>query len=256
MTESEWWAATEPRRLVRWLFDQHSPSDRKRRLFAHACATHLWQIIPNWHMAKYLGVAGEFIDGKIDHATLRSHIAEGDAEALGLTWSGVHYTRAHPPPRYGAATDFLSMCCQEFTPARSVVAESECLRQILFAASVTAESMYEAALRVDASDPASLHAYAALLHEIFGPLPFRDVPIDPAWLTSTVVALARGIYDDKDFTRMPILADALQDADCTNAEILKHCRDTNHTHVRGCWVLDLLLGRPWREANAAPVSRD
>ncbi len=67
--------------------------------------------------------------------------------------------------------------------------------------------------------------------------------IDPAWRTSDVVALARGIYDDRAFDRMPILADALQDAGCNSDDILNHCRDTNTPHARGCWVVDLVLGK-------------
>jgi hypothetical protein len=86
-----------------------------------------------------------------------------------------------------------------------------------------------------------------LLHDIFGPLPFRDIAVSPSWLTSDVRLLAQGIYDEKAFDRMPILADALQDAGCDNEDILNHCRAENWEHVRGCWVIDLLLGRPWRE---------
>ena len=55
--------------------------------------------------------------------------------------------------------------------------------------------------------------------DIFGN-PFRPVAVDPAWLTSTAVGVARGIYDDRAFDRLPILADALQDAGCENADIL------------------------------------
>jgi hypothetical protein len=82
----------------------------------------------------------------------------------------------------------------------------------------------------------------AYIRDIFGN-PFRPVSLDPAWLTSDVVALARGIYDDRAFDRMPILADALQDTGCANDDILNHCRDTSLAHVRGCWVVDLLLGK-------------
>jgi len=57
------------------------------------------------------------------------------------------------------------------------------------------------------------------------------------------VALARGIYDDRAFDRMPILADALQDAGCVNEDVLNHCRDAQQTHIRGCWVVDLVLGK-------------
>jgi len=86
-----------------------------------------------------------------------------------------------------------------------------------------------------------------VVHDVFGPLPFRHVPISPDWLTPTVVALARGIYAEKAFDRMPILADALQDAECDDDEVLTHCRREGWEHVRGCWVLDLVLGRPWHE---------
>jgi hypothetical protein len=76
---------------------------------------------------------------------------------------------------------------------------------------------------------------------IFGN-PFRPVALDPAWLTSTVVDLARGIYDERAFDRMPILADALQDAGCDNDDALNHCRGPG-PHARGCWVVDLILGK-------------
>jgi hypothetical protein len=76
--------------------------------------------------------------------------------------------------------------------------------------------------------------------DIFGN-PFRPVTFDPSWLTSDVTALARQMYESREFGAMPILADALQDADCDSGDILDHCRDPNATHVRGCWVVDLVL---------------
>jgi hypothetical protein len=88
---------------------------------------------------------------------------------------------------------------------------------------------------------AELTAVCDLIRDIFGN-PFRPVTADPSWLTSTVAALARGIYADRAFDRLPILADALQDAGCDHADILDHCRG-HGPHVRGCWVVDLLLGK-------------
>jgi hypothetical protein len=82
---------------------------------------------------------------------------------------------------------------------------------------------------------------ADLLRDIFGN-PFRPVAVDPRWLTSDVVELARGIYADCAFDRLPILADALQDAGCDHPDVLTHCR-CDGPHVRGCWVVDLLLGK-------------
>ena len=87
-------------------------------------------------------------------------------------------------------------------------------------------------------------AQAELLRDILGN-PFRTVAIDPAWLTwnhGTVRAVARRCHDDESFHDLPILADALEDAGCASEEILGHCR-SGGPHVRGCWVVDLLLGK-------------
>jgi hypothetical protein len=89
-------------------------------------------------------------------------------------------------------------------------------------------------------DAGEERAQAALIRDIVGN-PFRPVSFSPAWRTDTVVALARQMYDSRDFSAMPILADALQDAGCTSADVLDHCRDANALHVRGCWVVDLVL---------------
>lgn len=80
-----------------------------------------------------------------------------------------------------------------------------------------------------------------LLRDIFGNI-FRPVTFLPSWRTSTVLALATGIYQDRAFDRMPILADALQDAGCDNEDIRNHCRSET-VHTRGCFVIDLCLGK-------------
>jgi hypothetical protein len=85
-------------------------------------------------------------------------------------------------------------------------------------------------------------AMRPLVLEHFGDIE-NPVAFDSEWRTSTVVALAQHIHESRDFSTMPILADALQDAVCDNADILSHCRDTNATHVRGCWVVDMVLGK-------------
>jgi hypothetical protein len=75
---------------------------------------------------------------------------------------------------------------------------------------------------------------------------------DPAWRTTDVLLLARGIYEERAFDRMPILADALQDAGCTNNDLLAHLRDLQATHVRGCWALDLVLGNTPQPQSGIP----
>ncbi len=84
--------------------------------------------------------------------------------------------------------------------------------------------------------------HSSLLRDIFGN-PFRPVTFPPSWRTDTTLSLARTMYDSRDFSPMPILADALQDAGCDNTDILDHCRSVNQPHVRGCWVVDLVLGK-------------
>jgi hypothetical protein len=81
-----------------------------------------------------------------------------------------------------------------------------------------------------------------LIHEVFGN-PFRKVKFSPKWHTDTAVTLAQQMYESREFSAMPILADALQDAGCDNEDVLTHCRDANAVHVRGCWVVDFVLKR-------------
>jgi hypothetical protein len=80
-----------------------------------------------------------------------------------------------------------------------------------------------------------------LVRCIFGN-PFRPVTLNSKWLTPTVKQLAEQIYNERAFDRMPILADALEEAGCTVKEVLEHCRNSGE-HVRGCWVVDKVLGR-------------
>jgi hypothetical protein len=85
-------------------------------------------------------------------------------------------------------------------------------------------------------------AQCDLVRDIFGN-PFRTTSLSPEWRTDTAVSLARMMYAAREFSAMPILADALQDAGCDNDDILSHCRGSNQVHVRGCWVCDLVLGK-------------
>ncbi|VTR98734.1 Uncharacterized protein (Fragment) OS=uncultured bacterium PE=4 SV=1 [Gemmata massiliana] len=103
-------------------------------------------------------------------------------------------------------------------------------------AAVRALPEFVSALRTERTNQVSL------IRDIFGN-PFRPVPFSPSWRSSTVLALAAQMYDSRDFSAMPILADALQDAGCDNTDILDHCRDTSLTHVRGCWVVDPVLDK-------------
>jgi len=98
---------------------------------------------------------------------------------------------------------------------------------------------------------ASLLHNPALLRDTFGN-PFRPPVLDPSWLTwreGLVVKMAQDAYTDRllpcgtlDNSCLAVLADALEDAGCGDEDILRHCRRPGE-HFRGCWVIDLLLGK-------------
>jgi hypothetical protein len=101
-----------------------------------------------------------------------------------------------------------------------------------------AEGVWEAAYAAEKS------AQAGLLRDIFGN-PFRPAKVKRSWLkwnNGTVVKLARSIDDERAFDRLPVLADALEEAGCTDADLLGHLRSRG-PHVRGCFPVDLLLGK-------------
>jgi hypothetical protein len=90
---------------------------------------------------------------------------------------------------------------------------------------------------------------ASLLRDIFGLIPFRPLTLSPAWQTPTVLSLAQAAYENRilpggtlDAERLAVLADALEEAGCSDAEILGHLRGDG-PHWRGCWVVDLVMGR-------------
>jgi hypothetical protein len=97
--------------------------------------------------------------------------------------------------------------------------------------------------RPAAAELAPLRRFGAgLIRDIYGN-PFRPVSFSSTWRTDTAVSLARAMYGARDFSAMPILADALQDAGCDSDDVLTHCRDPKQAHLRGCWVVDLVLGK-------------
>jgi hypothetical protein len=130
-----------------------------------------------------------------------------------------------------------ALCGAVCGPISSAAAQtpSQAVAVVAWAAEEKQKGAYDAVFKDESS------AQADLVRDIFGN-PFRPVSFSPEWRTSTAVALARQMYESRDFGAMPILADALQDAGCDSEEVLNHCRGPG-PHVRGCWVVDLVLGK-------------
>jgi hypothetical protein len=221
MTETQWLAATEPEGMLWSLRDRESA--RKLRLFGVACCRRIWPTLDDPRSRKAVEVAERFADGLVSLKKLETAHAAAVEVAAGLDPLG---SRWAPSGRH------------RFHPA--VLAAN------LAQTSVDVPRILRVALdaRLAASDGGRKEgqAQADLLREVFGN-PFRRVAVRPAWrrwADGTVPRVAAGLYQEGAFHRLAILADALEDAGCTEARLLAHLRGPG-PHVRGCWALDLIL---------------
>lgn len=219
MTEAEWLTyASDPHPMLVLLPMVLPVSDRKLRLFAVACCRRAMQQVEvrPWAV-EAVNVAERYADGKASTADLQKqgcytkstveHACNNAAEVEGgITMADCAALNS----AWGATQPGTVM------PDDGGISQGRLVRE-------------------QANQ-------CTLLREVFGN-PFRTVEFAPAWRTSDAFLLARGIYEERAFDRMPILADALQDAGCDSDDLLSHLRDTNTPHVRGCWALDLVLGK-------------
>jgi hypothetical protein len=200
--------------------------DRKLRFFALHCCRLAWPALIDERSRRAVDVAERALVGMATPDELAGAVEEAAAARAEIA---AQYEHSSSTPAHGArnaAGVVAWVVARGFDPGiLAKVRDSLAFRGVLGNGNE---------LR------AFVATYSRALREVFGN-PFRPVVADPEWLTSDVVALARGIYAEFAFDRMPILADALQDAGCDNDEVLNHGRDATAAHVRGCWVLDLVL---------------
>jgi hypothetical protein len=197
-------------------------TSRKLRLFACAACRLYWHLLKDERSRYAVEVAERFADGLASAAEL-AEIQE-EARSIGK----------YNSDGLGPAT-----CCWDIAPY-SPKAAQEAVDQML----MTLEDECFDGEMPEKQSKAENRILTDLLREIVGN-PFHPAVIAPTilhWNDGTVSKLAQGIYDDRAFDRLPILADALEEAGCTDAELLAHCRQPG-SHVRGCWVIDLLLGK-------------
>lgn len=223
---------TEEEMLITWTACDTSPgdtlanfrrmrTDRKWRLFAVACCRRIEHLLPDERSRKSIELAEKHADGAIADSVLIQ--ARQDAEK---GYDQVAKSRSKSRQSLLSAATAAIWC--SMMPDKDGVVEVAC--QCTFSA--------HRAIAKKPSDEVYEQAY--LLQDVFGGKN-PSVKLDPAWRTSSVVALANGIYEERAFDRMPILADALEEAGCENKRILSHCRDPKGRHTRGCWVVDKIL---------------
>ena len=230
MTEQEWLASTDPGPMLDFL--RGKASERKLRLFAAACVRRAWHLLTDTGR-QAVEAAEAYADGMIGREALeaaRRAAYEPVADAIeeaNLTW-----TLGKPlSPSESAADAALEACDDMDRDARRDIAP------------LHAAERAQGALGWTGVESA---AQAALLRDVLGnPFLRPPPPLSAAilaWNDGTVGRIAAGIYEERAFDRLPILADALLDAGCDAEELLAHCRSAG-PHVRGCWVVDTILGK-------------
>ncbi len=228
MTEAEWERGIERRPMLELLHERMSA--RKFRLFAVACCRRQGNLVPPIPHRQVIKAAERFADGIGTEEELRT-VAEAVRR---ITSDYAKYTPGMEEWQIASAA--------EFTVGRSGLPPWENARCTAVCVSRVVSGRVHVYQREFDPDPdPEEYQQITLLHDIAGN-PFRPEMTEPNWETSTVVALASQMYGSRDFSAMPILADALQDAGCDNDVILEHCRGPG-PHVRGCWVVDLILGK-------------
>src|SRR5262245_45765556 len=230
MDQAEWLTCADWREMFE--FVEGKVTDRKLRLFAVACSRSVWPLLEE-QSRRAVEVAERYADELATCEELHSaremfRAAESDqiVQIIG--------GRRYRPDLGGASADESAV-----RAAKTGMRESADLAAKKILGGTGRDYTATEFGRILGAEMACRRR---LLHEILGPLPFQPISINPSWQTSNVVAIAKTIYDERRFVDMPILADALEDAGCDNPDILSHLRGPG-PHVRGCWVIDLLLGK-------------
>jgi hypothetical protein len=239
MTDAEWLAATDPQPMLEYL--RGKASDRQLRLFGNACCRRIWTRLADRRSRSLVEASEQFVEGQVGVDALNRTFEEAATAQEAAHWEGGDQdaTEAVLGLRDGLILSQVVEGASESAAYGAVEEAWESIDNPQAGGGKSRDEKYEDAL--EAGRRQEKAGEVLVLRDIFGN-PFRPVTVDPAWLTSTVVQLARGIYDERAFDRLPILADALQDAGCDNPDVLGHCRGPG-PHARGCWVVDLILGK-------------
>jgi hypothetical protein len=235
MTEAEWLTCADPTPMLEFL--REKASDRKLRLFAVACCRLLMTRVRVSPMGQHVvNVAERYADAAVSIGDLANAHCYSSSP-IATKFSLIDATQADSREAECACSNAAEI------DGEVIMADCAAGNAAWAAAKQGAESPHDNSLSpiFNARLAVEQANQCELIGDIFGNL-FRSVALDPAFLTLTVVHLAQAIYDNRAFDRMPALADALHEAGCDYEEILDHCR-APALHVRGCWALDLILGK-------------
>ena len=221
LTEAEWLACNSVKPMLKFL--RGRISDRKLRLIGVACCRRLWHLLMDERSKGAVEAVELLADGLIAAHQLGPEFVYLDQ----LIWVSKKARYEMPP------TDVVNRI-------RALQAVSWCLQDC--GRPPIDVSPTAANCRMAMADAGEDAIQVDLVRDVVGLTPFRPIMLERVWRSRTAVSIAESVYADRDFQRLPILADAFEDAGCTDQEVLMHCRQPG-THVRGCWVVDLALGK-------------
>jgi hypothetical protein len=218
MTEAEWLTTRDTAAMERYLFAlKPPPSERKWRLFGCACSRQVLPLIPESRWTQSIEWLEYFADSpRAPRERFERLMSELEHCLVGSSFYSYRYHILNLMEVLQTCGDLLPDWPGEVRRLTARIANPH----------------------------SSAHAQRQLLRDIMGN-PFRQHEMNPSWLAwqdGQVVQLAELIYNKHQWNDLTILADALEDAGCTDDTILSHCR-TPGLHARGCWLLDGLLGK-------------
>jgi hypothetical protein len=235
MTEAEWNSCTDPQKMLEWLRHSGRASERKLRLFAVACCRRIWHLLTDERSRNTVEMVEQYADE-------RATVQELNTALTGAT-QAMRFADAADPgwsPDYWAASAAVKA-------AGDAEAATGTADDAAYAVHASAGSSSDSS--ASSMWATECQAQADLLRDLFGDA-FRYPVLHRSWLRwndRTVVRIAQAIHDDRrlpegnlDNGYLAILADALEEAGCTDAELLGHLR-AGGTHVRGCFALDAIL---------------
>jgi hypothetical protein len=242
VTEKEWAASTNPDAMLKFLKDRHV-SERKFRLFTVAVCRFIWPLLSEESSRNAVEVAERYADALAS----KKELAKARLAARAVSWNAAA-ARAHRVSWDGPGRVAWWTVCEKIQSAASQAARTS--------------SWYSSCRRSEMGSHASSLVgtlrgepvwQANLLRDIIGN-PFHPLPVLAhslrTWNDGVILRLANALYEERalpagtlDGERFAILADALEEGGCTDADVLGHCRQPGHIHVRGCWLVDWLTGR-------------
>jgi hypothetical protein len=235
MDEAHWLGCTDPQRMLDHL-DQ-AMLRRKADLFAVACCRRIWHLLSDANSRRLVEAVERYAD---DRDLWRE---------VGAAFDALMETAHMHPSAFACSAALSTAALLSVKNVKYVASEAA----MAFAISCSMQMRPE---DTEAMEEVTYNAYRAfddaardfeqafqceLIRDIFGN-PFQIVSFDPTWKTSRNASLARTIYDERRFSDMPLLADALEETGCRELPLLGHLR-SGKTHVRGCWALDVLLNQ-------------